>query len=715
MESEKTCHLTATCAAGIEELCAGEIRMCGGTVADQAKGHIQWTGGLEAAYRMCLYSRFASRILLKIAEFQVTDEDGLYRACRKIDWEEHMGLEATFAVDCTLSGSKLKHSHFAALRVKDAVADQFMDRYGSRPSVNVDRPDLRIRLHVQGETAVLAIDLSGQSLHRRGYRIAGGGTAPLKESLAAAMVTLSGWGPDHGKDVMFLDPMCGSGTLLIEAALIYGDSAPGLSRSYFGLEGWKGHDARLWSRIVSEAVQREEQGLERPWPVFMGYDADPEMVSVARKNIEQAGLSDRIIVKRAQLAHLKRPCSKGFVVTNPPYGERLLERQESIRLYQAIGHVFRKELHGWKAGILASDPDMGDRTGIRWEKGFRLYNGPIRCRLFTGVVPEDDAQEFHWHLGPLPDQMPAQAFANRLRKNFKRIAKRARRSGITCYRVYDRDIPEYNVAVDIYEKWVLVQEYAPPASIAPEVAAERFSNVLLAVREVLGVGRDRLFIKTRRRQRGKQQYQKSGRSGKMYVVREGECRFLVNFTDYIDTGLFLDHRITRQRIGKEAAGKRFLNLYAYTGTATVHAAMGGAELTTTVDLSANYLAWARQNMCLNGLGGPAHEFVRADCMEWLQQCKGVYDLIFVDPPTFSNTRKKGRVFDVQKDHSRLLKLAMNVLAPGGLLVFSTNFRRFRMDAGLEGRFNVKEISRSTLPFDFERNPRIHRCWEFRHA
>jgi 23S rRNA (guanine2445-N2)-methyltransferase / 23S rRNA (guanine2069-N7)-methyltransferase len=286
---------------------------------------------------------------------------------------------------------------------------------------------------------------------------------------------------------------------------------------------------------------------------------------------------------------------------------------------------------------------------------------------------------------------------------------------VSCFRVYDRDLPEFNVSIDMYGRWVVVQEYAPPATIEPELAAKRLSLVLLVLRQVLGIRRDRIFIKTRKKQKGKEQYQKQGSQKKMHEVREGKCFFLVNFTDYLDTGLFLDHRITRSRIGRLAAGKRFLNLFAYTGAATIHAARGGAESTTTVDLSATYLSWSRMNLALNGYGGPAHVTVQEDCLQWLDTPRGhQYDLIFVDPPTFSNTKKEHRVFDVQRDHGRLLELAMRRLAAGGLLIFSTNFRKFVLDEDLDQRFAIQEISLETIPLDFERNSRIHRCWEFRH-
>jgi 23S rRNA (guanine2445-N2)-methyltransferase / 23S rRNA (guanine2069-N7)-methyltransferase len=454
--------------------------------------------------------------------------------------------------------------------------------------------------------------------------------------------------------------------------------------------------------------------MDRPWPLILGYDADPVVVAAARQNIEKAGLAEKIRVRQGQLANLKRPAAKGFLICNPPYGERLNEVDEAVQLYRALGRVARQEFAHWQVGIFIASPDFADRIGLSWQASHRLFNGPIACRLLCAEVAEQGAeQEFQWQVAAETFQGEGSEFANRLVKNLKKMLKWAQREGISCLRVYDRDLPEYNVTIDLYDKWIHVQEYAPPATIDPDLATSRFSLALTMIREVLGVRRDRIFIKTRKRQKGKEQYQKQGSRKKMYEVREGRCFFLVNFTDYLDTGLFLDHRIIRERIGQLAAGKRFLNLFAYTGTATIHAARGGAESTTTVDLSATYLSWARMNLALNGYGGPAHASIQEDCLKWLEDPRGQYDLIFVDPPTFSNTKKENRVFDVQRDHMRLLELAMRHLAPEGLLIFSTNFRKFILDESLGSRFAIRNISRDTIPLDFERNSRIHQCWEFR--
>lgn len=705
--------LAASCAAGLEELVCQEAKDLGGTEVDHVRGLVTWKGDLEAAYRTCLWSRYASRVFLTLAEYPAPDEDALYEGALKVDWSQHMNIDTTFAVDCTLNQSAIQHNGFAALRVKDAVVDQFRKTCNERPNVSVVRPGIRIRASVYKDNATLSLDLSGESLHRRGYRKEGGSLAPLKESLAAGIVALAGWTADTPKDTMFLDPMCGSGTILIEAALIFGDAAPGLSRSYFGFSGWKGHDKVLWNSLVDEAIEREEAGLEREWPVMIGYDADPRAVAVARSNIENACYEDKIIIKQGQLANLRRPSAKGLMVVNPPYGERLSEHDQAEQLHRALGRISKQELHGWQIGVFTSNPDFGDRMGIKWDRTHRMYNGSINCRLFCGTVPAGEKQEFQWQIVEEKGPDEGIEFGNRLRKNAKKFLKWARREGVHCFRVYDKDLPEYNVSVDLYEKWIQVQEYAAPNTVDEKAAQRRFQQTLHQVRHLFGVRRDRVFLKTRRKQKGKAQYQKQNSRKKMHTVREGNCFLLVNFTDYLDTGIFLDHRNIRLKIAKEAKGKRFLNLFAYTGTATVHAAVGGAESTTTVDLSANYLNWARMNLALNGFGGLAHETIQADCLKWLAEDRREYDLIFVDPPTFSNTKKERRGFDVQRDHRLLIEKSMARLAEGGLLIFSTNFRRFQMDRSIEKYYAIRNISKSSIPLDFARNSRIHHCWEIR--
>ncbi len=709
-------QFTATCGSGLEPLVSDEIADFGGASIESHPGAVTWTGNLETAYRACLWSRFASRILLELARFDAPDPDALYTHAGTILWDEHFTLKSTFAVHTTLVNAALNHSQYASLRIKDAIVDQFRKRFGKRPDINAFQPDIRINLHVQGTGASLSLDLSGDSLHRRGYRTSSG-EAPLKETLAAAIVRLSGWVEHATEEPILLDPMCGSGTLLIEAALMLSDSAPGLLRKTFGFMAWNKHDPLLWERLVQEALDREGHGLPDVWPQFIGYDADPKVVAAARKNVIAAGLRDVIVIKQRQLARLQSPGPKGCLLTNPPYGERLSEKEVVKYLYRCLGRTFHSQFNGWRLGFFTANPDLAEMTGIAWEQRHRLFNGPLKCQLLVGSEGQQTQRPPHtWSPLPMDAESPGQDFANRLLKNCATLLPWAREEGITCFRIYDGDIPEYNLAVDLYEEWIHVQEYAPPGTIDQEKAEQRFSLALQVIRSVFNVPRSRIFIKTRQKQKGSQQYQKkqTGSGSSLYEVHEGGGRFLVNFTDYLDTGLFLDHRITRARLAELTQGKTFLNLFAYTGSASIYAAMGGATATTTVDISETYLTRAQANLALNGFGGPLHQTIEADCMEWLRHNRERYGVIFVDPPTFSNARHRKLTFDIQNDHAVLLRLAMQHLAKGGVLVFSTNFKKFKIDSSLLDDFRVEEISEQTVPLDFQRNRRIHRCWEFRH-
>ena len=701
--------LIAGCAGGLEGLVANEAAGFGGQDVQPANGVVTWRGSLESGYRCCLWSRYASRVYLELAHFPLVDEETIYQHCLDFAWQDHLTDATTFAVSCTLAGqSPITNNRYAALKVKDGLVDAFRNLSGQRPSVKTSRPEVQIHLHVDGATASLSLDLSGESLHRRGYR-GSAVKAPLKETLGAAIVALSGWPADFGT---LIDPMCGTGTLLIEAALMFGDSAPGLSRSYFGFVGWRGHDAALWDGLVAEALEREERALAKRWPLLLGYDADPVAVSAARKNIEKAGLEDHIQIKQAELATLYSPSKHGTLLANLPYGERLSETEQVSRLYRAFGRIAKERFTGWKAGVFISNPTLTDSFTLAWDKKYKLFNGSIPCRLLSCEVSGHE-EDFVWTPVAADGSEQEHEFANRLRKNLKKILKWAERENISCFRVYDRDLPDYNLSIDIFGKWVHIHEFAPPKTIDAQLAEARMTTALRCVREILGVRSNRIFVKSRERQKGRKQYQKKGDGGKMFEVREGECSFLVNFTDYLDPGLFLDHRPIRQKIFREARGKRFLNLYGYTGTATIQAAMGGAASTTTVDLSATYLHWAQMNLALNGLTELKNKVEKADCLEWLEGSTATFDLIFIDPPTFSNTKKEHRVFDVQRDHPRLIELAMARLDQDGLLIFSTNYRRFILAEQLSSLYEIADISVESVPYDFSRNEKIHRCWEIR--
>jgi len=418
------------------------------------------------------------------------------------------------------------------------------------------------------------------------------------------------------------------------------------------------------------------------------------------------------------------PAGAALVCTNPPYGERLADRDAARAVHRELGRVLRERFQGWSAAVLTS-PDLGMELGLRAYRTHTVWNGGLECRLLRIRVEPESAREpgtLGRGVAHLKDSAGAQMFANRLAKNLKRLRPWAQREGISCFRVYDADMPEYAFAIDRYaviepdETWLYVQEYAAPAEIEREAVQRRRGEVLASLPEVTGVSPERIRLRMRRRTRRGEQYLKVGEQSQFHTVLEGGLRLRVNFDDYLDTGLFLDHRITRARLRAAARGRHFLNLFAYTGTATAYAVDGGARATTSVDLSATYLAWAQENLALNGFTGASHRFVQADCREWLDEAgRGAarFDLIFLDPPTFSNSKRMEGVLDISRDHPALVDACARLLAPGGLIVFSTNAQRFRLDAGLSERYDIVDISAATLPLDFARNPRIHRCYEVR--
>ena len=743
----------ATAPKGMEALLADELRALGVANVTEARAGAGFQSDIAGALRVCLWSRVANRVLLPLARFEATDAEALYAGVQGIDWAEHMAADGTLAVDFSSVRSQIAHTQFGAQKVKDAIVDQFRVATGERPSVAREQPDLRINVYLHRDTAVINLDLSGDSLHRRGYR-AEGVAAPLKENLAAAILLRAGWAEIARQGGALVDPVCGSGTLPIEAALIAADIAPGLQREHWGFLGWLKHEPEVWGALLADAKRRREAGLAR-CPPIRGFDIGGRAIAMAQRNAELAGLAAVIEFAQVSLADCPRPGEDfrpGLVVANPPYGERLGEVAELRGLYRDLGDYLLKHYTGWRAAVITSERELGKAIGLRARRLHKLYNGALECQLLRFEV---DAK---WAMrrGPVPtnpaiaQSSGAQMFANRLRKNLKQMARWRRGEDIHAFRAYDADMPEYALAVDVYDcedgRHVHVQEYAAPARIPEDKVRARRHEALSVVPEVLEVAAENVHLKLRERQRGSSQYEKLQDEKRFHIVREGPCRLWVNFEDYLDTGLFLDHRLTRQMIGELARGRDFLNLFAYTGAASVHAALGGATRTTTVDMSKTYLDWARRNLVQNDIRGPAHQLVQADVTEWLaaqakalaqgdagEGARGVwgkarqrnaaggadaaaqrYGLIFLDPPTFSNSKRMAGSFDVQRDHVALIRNAVALLAPDGVLIFSNNFRRFKLDEAALADLAIEDISYQTLPRDFARNPKIHRCWRVKH-
>ncbi|MGH8443016.1 MAG: bifunctional 23S rRNA (guanine(2069)-N(7))-methyltransferase RlmK/23S rRNA (guanine(2445)-N(2))-methyltransferase RlmL [Nevskiaceae bacterium] len=722
--------LFATASRGLEPLLARELAALGAQSVKEQGGGVAFEGDLAVAYRACLWSHLASRILLPLTRFPLADAETLYQGARAIDWTDVFDIKTTFAIEVAGRSAAVTHTHYAGLKVKDAIADAFRGKTGKRPDVDTENAQIRVHLHLDKDEAQLALDLSGESLHRRGYRRAGA-QAPLKENLAAAILMRCDWPALAAQGAPLLDPMCGAGTLVLEAALMAADVAPGLARARFGFERWLDHQPKVWRELQEEAEARAKAGRARELPLLTGYDLDTAAIRAARDNAQRAGFADRVSFAAQDLSEARPPNPlSGLVVTNPPYGERMGAEAEVIKLHSLLGATLKEHFGGWQAAVFTGRPDLGPRIGLRAHDTFSMYNGPLPCKLLRFEVPGAASTA----------AKPGGAdFANRLGKNLKHLAKWARRAGVSCYRLYDADLPDYAVAVDVYEtvaamgrshvRHVHVQEYAAPKTIDPIKAEKRLRDALTHTRELLEVPASNLHYKLRRSQKPGAQYGRQAETGTFHEIDEHGCRLLVNFDDYLDTGLFLDHRALRRRLQAEAAGKRFLNLFCYTGSATVHAVRGGATHTLSIDMSNTYLDWARRNLALNGVKAeafdhpprhfPDHALLRADCLKWLNTQDEVhartrdrlqFDLILCDPPTFSHSKKMEGVLDVQRDHAALLRQCMALLAPGGVLYFSCNRRGFKLDPALAQEFTVADITVQTLDEDFKRPPPAHKAW-----
>ncbi|SPY73825.1 Ribosomal RNA large subunit methyltransferase L [Providencia alcalifaciens] len=698
--------LFASTARGLEELLKTELEALGASQCKVAQGGVYFQADDRVMYQSLLWSRLASRILLPLNDFDVYSDLDLYLGVQAIDWSEIFDVNDTFVVHFTGTNEEIRNSQYGALKVKDAIVDSFVRKLDQRPDVARQEADIRINVYLNKERASVALDLSGDSLHIRGYRDLAG-QAPLKETLAAAIISRSGW----QKNTPMVDPMCGSGTLLIEAAMIAADRAPGLYRQHWGFNAWLKHNPELWREVVTEAQVRFRQGLKDTTSRFYGFDIDKRVLDMARANARRAGLQDLITFNHGDAAALENPVKtdiKGTIISNPPYGERLESEPALIALHSQFGRVVKARFPGWRLSIFSASPELLSCLQLRSEREFKAKNGPLDC------------VQKNYQLAETPSETVAEIspdFANRLRKNQKKLAKWAKQQGVDCYRLYDADLPEYNVAVDIYGEKVVVQEYAPPKTVDERKARQRLFDVITATMNVLGLTSNQLVLKTRQRQKGKQQYEKLAQKDDFFLVQEYNAKLLVNLTDYLDTGLFLDHRIARRMLGEMSRGKDFLNLFCYTGTATVHAGLGGAKSTTSVDMSRTYLEWAEKNLQANQLTGRQHRLMQADCLNWLANADEQFDLIFIDPPTFSNSKRMDGTFDVQRDHVQLITHLKRMLRRGGTVMFSNNKRGFKMDleALTELGLKAQEITAKTLSEDFARNRQIHNCWLISHA
>lgn len=709
-------ELFATVASGVERVVKRELGALGYDARTVSPGRLLFIGDSSAICRANLWLRSAERVLIHVGSFPATDFGALFDGTEALAWEEWLPADAAFPVDGRSHGSQLSSVPACQRIVKRAIAKRLQQAHGVGQLPETGSR-FQVAVSLRDDLATLTLDTTGVGLHKRGYRrlVA---EAQLRETLAAAMVQLSYWRPGR----VLVDPFCGTGTIPIEAALIGRNMAPGLKRTFVA-ETWPTLDARQW-----QAAREEVRDLAQPnLPMrLLGYDVDEEALGLARYHAEQAGVAEDIHWQRRPFAELRAKAEYGCIITNPPYGERMGEDREIEQLYRSFPTVLRR-LPTWSHYILSARPDLEELVGQPADRRRKLYNGPLECTYYqfhgprpprhraeaTGEEKTAATESAQPAFGGLLPESARQAteFANRLRHRARHLRRWPTRRGITCYRLYERDVPDVPLVVDRYEDCLHIGEFARPHARSPAQHADWLDLMVRTAGEVLEVPRERVFVKHRDRQRGAAQYPRVDRREARLVVHEGGLKFIVNLSDYVDTGLFLDHRITRQQVRDAAQGKRFLNLFAYTGAFSVYAAAGGATTTTSVDLSPTYIDWARENLALNGFSVPQHALVRSDVWEFLDALrpKDEWDLAVVDVPTFSNSKRTDDVWDVQRDYASLFARLADHIVPGGVVYFSTNFRRFRLDSEALEDYTVRDITRQTIPEDF-RNQRIHRCW-----
>jgi 23S rRNA (guanine2445-N2)-methyltransferase / 23S rRNA (guanine2069-N7)-methyltransferase len=741
--------LIATAAFGLEAIVTRELEALGYSARNIQAGRILFEGDETAICRANLWLRTAERVLVRVGDFEALDFGTLFDATYALPWEEWIAADDEFPVSGRSVRSQFTSVPACQKIVKKAVVEKLRaaHRVEQLPETG---PKRSIEVALLNNRATLTIDTSGPGLHKRGYRTLVG-QAPLKETLAAAMVLLSYWRPERP----LVDPFCGSGTIPIEAAMIGRNIAPGLRRS-FAAETWPRIAAAMWETARQEARDGVLPDLPQR---IVGTDIDEAALRLARLHAEQAGVSEQIHFQRRDFRGLSSKGDHGCLICNPPYGERMGQRPEVEALYRAMPDVFRR-FKTWSFYVLTAYPGFERLVGQPASRRRKLYNGQIECTYYQFYGPKPGRRIETSSEGPSTaaaeiaatpepaaigvDSPPAEAdtprcepqpsiksqpgapafgglsakaleqaelFRRRLEKRLHHLRRWPTKQGITCFRLYERDVPEVPLVVDRYEDYLDIAEFERPHERTPAEHADWLDLMQRTAGEICAVPPKNVFLKRCQRSQGDLQCERPGAQPAVATVGEGGLRFEVNLSDYFDVGLFLDQRIIRSMVRGLAAGKHFLDLYAYTGSFAVYAAAGGAVSTTSVEISTTYLDWAKRNMRLNGFPAVAHQFWRGDAMQFLQgqgHCPR-FDLAMLAPPAFSSNKSLDESWDIQRDHAALLNRVLELMTPGGTIFFSTNSRRFKLaEAEIRGA-QLREISKQTVPPDF-RNTRIHRCW-----
>lgn len=752
----------ASCLGGAEQVLADELKTFGIDRVRPLKGGVAFFCEAASALEACLWSRLASRVALVLGRGAAANADQLYETVAQLAWEDILVAGASFSVRAHGANQELRNTRFTALKAKDAIADRLRQQRPRRDVIENAGADQRvfvdIRLH--GCKTTVSLDFCGEALNHRPYLFPDDKQdAPLRVATAAAALALMRWSELALQGCPLVDPVCGDGIMLVEAAATACDLAPSLQREKWGFFGWSGFDAAVWQKMLECAHQRFQVGLERFGVMdspsqpgvpdaqktrFVGTSTSSPSIAAARKHGRRAGLRTVLSVERgdataqgALVARVRQAAhgAQGSCAVACDVGaDRRADAAAAVKADEAAVAAACRAAGQECVAAVVDGADVATRFPASARQGFQLGQGrtEVSVEVFRGpaaagheikIIDLDTGQAQAVEVY----EATADQFAARLRKVFKERRKQARRAEVSSFRIYDYDLPEYAVAIDWYQgagdargnSYLSIAEYAPPSSVDEGRARRRFCDVLTIAPLVCGVRPDHVFAKRRLRAKGGAQYRQN--QGRSYVttVEEGGLLFEVDLAKRLDTGLFLDHRITRDLLRREVGNGDFLNLFAYTGAASVYAAAGGAASTTTVDLSQNYVDWAQRNLAANGFSGSRHQFVKADVLQWVTQARRRrqrFDLIFVDPPTFSNSKAMGKkTWDVQRDHAELLIGVAHLLAPGGQAIFSCNLRTFKPDVQKLTKYGVEieDITAETIPFDFARTPKIHHCYRVR--
>ena len=723
-------ELVARCANGFEAALAGELRAMGIRRVRPLRGSVAFFGTQRDAYRACLWSRVATRVQLVLARIPAADADQLYQGVASFPWEKHVRDGATVAVQAHGTNAHLRNTQFTAFKVKDGLCDRLRDVRGSRPDVDAKRPGFSVSVALHEQRATLCLNLSGESLHRRGYRQDGVQTeAPLKETLAAGILLVAGWDQLARQGGILVDPMCGSGTLAVEGALIAADVAPGLLRARWGFEGWVRHDRQLWQELLNEARQRKEAAAPRA-RVLAG-DLDPQVIEVARYNADRAGIGRHVQFFVDDAARLSRHLryagdAPGLLVANPPYGIRLLSQSELPKVYASLGAAVRSLPEGWEVALITPDPGVDTALGRMPAQTIPCFNGPIETWVRVYSTDEGAQSIEVVTLGGVRREVsvadPSSVqFAKRLRKMAKERARWARGEHVSCYRVYDADLPDYALSVDLYRgaqrdaerRFAVVEERPRPKSVDAQRAGRHFADAVALTSAILEVPVadivQKPWVSDALYARG------DDAASRMACVEEDGYHIMGDLMGPVGRCLPLSQREVRRLVGSQAGGLRFANLFASANAATVAAAGAGARTTVTVDVSQERLAWLELALRENGLFGKAHRLARVDVLTWLTReanAHHTYDLMLCAPPSRLVAHgEHGRDWDLQRDLPTLLGLLAKVLAPeGSVILLLPNGFSFERKLALACGFFTDDYSDQMVPHDFRRAAGLGSCW-----